>query len=43
MPVLNIDDRNLSYEEYGSGPVALLIHGSPHVDAVAQVLADIGN
>ena len=29
MPVLVIDDRRLSYEEYGSGPVALLIHGSP--------------
>jgi len=29
MPVLEIDDRRLSYEDYGSGPVALLIHGSP--------------
>jgi pimeloyl-ACP methyl ester carboxylesterase len=29
MPTLAIDDRRLSYEDYGSGPVALLIHGSP--------------
>lgn len=29
MPVLEIDNRRLSYEDYGSGPVALLIHGSP--------------
>jgi pimeloyl-ACP methyl ester carboxylesterase len=29
MPTLALDDRRLSYEDYGSGPVALLIHGSP--------------
>jgi len=29
MPTLEIDDRRLSYEDYGSGPVALLVHGSP--------------
>lgn len=29
MPTLPVDDRRLSYEDYGSGPVALLIHGSP--------------
>jgi pimeloyl-ACP methyl ester carboxylesterase len=29
MPTLAVDDRRLSYEDYGSGPVALLIHGSP--------------
>ena len=29
MPTLAIDDRVLSYEDSGAGPVALLIHGSP--------------
>ena len=29
MPTLAVDDRRLGYEDYGSGPVALLIHGSP--------------
>jgi pimeloyl-ACP methyl ester carboxylesterase len=29
MPTLVTDDRALSYEDYGSGPVVLLIHGSP--------------
>ena len=29
MPMLAVDDRRLSYEDYGSGPVVLLIHGSP--------------
>lgn len=29
MPTLAIDDRRLSYEDYGAGPVALLVHGSP--------------
>ena len=29
MPTLAIDDRTLSYDESGSGPIALLIHGSP--------------
>jgi pimeloyl-ACP methyl ester carboxylesterase len=29
MPTLAVDNRRLSYEDYGSGPIALLIHGSP--------------
>ena len=29
MPTLAIDDRRLSYEDYGSGRVVVLIHGSP--------------
>ena len=29
MPELAIEGRRLSYQEYGSGPVALLLHGSP--------------
>lgn len=29
MPIFTIDKRKVSYEEYGSGPVALLIHASP--------------
>jgi pimeloyl-ACP methyl ester carboxylesterase len=29
MPILETDDGKISYEEYGSGPVALLLHGSP--------------
>lgn len=29
MPTLMISERRLSYEDYGSGRVALLIHGSP--------------
>src|SRR5262245_41946141 len=29
MPTLVIGDRRLSYEDYGSGRVALLIHGPP--------------
>src|SRR5262245_37344011 len=29
MPTLAIDDRVLSYEDSGDGPVALMIHGSP--------------
>ena len=29
MQMLEINNRSLSYEEYGSGPVALLLHGSP--------------
>ncbi|MET0850453.1 MAG: alpha/beta hydrolase [Candidatus Rokuibacteriota bacterium] len=29
MPTLDVDDRRLSYEETGAGPVALLVHGSP--------------
>ena len=42
--MLVTDDRQVSYQEYGSGPVALLIHGSPG-DAkawarVAERLAD---
>lgn len=29
MPTLMIDDRRVSYEDYGSGRIALLVHGSP--------------
>lgn len=29
MPTIAVDDRELSYEDYGAGPVVLLIHGSP--------------
>ncbi len=29
MPILDRDGRKVSYEDYGAGPVALLIHGSP--------------
>jgi pimeloyl-ACP methyl ester carboxylesterase len=39
MPTLAIDDRRLSYEDYGSGPVALLIHGSP---GTAKAWARVG-
>ena len=28
-PSLRLSDRTVSYEDYGSGPIALLIHGSP--------------
>jgi hypothetical protein len=31
MPTLALGDRRVSYEDYGSGPVALLIHGRPEV------------
>jgi pimeloyl-ACP methyl ester carboxylesterase len=38
MPTLAIDDRMLSYEDSGDGPVALLIHGSPgNANAWARV------
>ena len=29
MPTIAVDDCELSYEDYGAGPVVLLIHGSP--------------
>lgn len=29
MPTLGVGDNVMSYEDYGSGPVVLLIHGSP--------------
>jgi pimeloyl-ACP methyl ester carboxylesterase len=29
MPTLAIDDRVVSYEEYGAGPLVILVHGSP--------------
>ncbi len=29
MPRLAIDDRVVSYEEYGAGPLVVLVHGSP--------------
>ena len=29
MPTLAIDDRVVSYEEYGAGPLVVLVHGSP--------------
>jgi pimeloyl-ACP methyl ester carboxylesterase len=29
MPILETHDCKISYEEYGAGPVALLLHGSP--------------
>jgi len=39
-----IDDRRLSYEENGAGPVALLIHGSPgNAKAWARVGERLGN
>jgi pimeloyl-ACP methyl ester carboxylesterase len=29
MPRLAVDDRVVTYEDYGTGPVAVLVHGSP--------------
>ena len=37
--LLAIDDRRVSYEDYGAGPVALLIHGSP---GTAKAWARVG-
>ncbi len=41
MPVLEIDDRGVvDYDEYGSGPVIVLIHGSPGTSRAWQRVAE---
>ena len=29
MPIFDVGDKLISYEDYGSGPVVMLLHGSP--------------